>query len=297
MTTPPATPGFIAWHLLLVSVGWGSAFMLMKLMVPAVDPVVVAGARASIAALGIAAWIVAIGQSPWPKREEILPWLLLGVFAGWVPNVLAAFAVTRLDSGPAALIQASSPLITAIGAHFAFSDERLSGRRALGVVIGLFGVALLIGPKAFDGRGTILAVIAMLTVALLYAVTNLYIKTISGMGAERMALGQQSVSGIIGLVFALMVAGPQGFVAAGDHLGTLVALGLWATALPMFMFMRLIRAAGPTRGGMGGYTVPTVAALLGVVVLGERLTAWQVAGGVIALVGVWLVTTSKGKPA
>lgn len=298
MTPPPlATPGFIARHLLFCSIGWGSSFLIMKLMAGAVEPIVIAAVRAILAAGALALWNLSLRLSVLPARHEIVPWLILGTFSGWVPNLLVAIAITHLDSGPTALIQASSPLMTAIGAHFLFLDERMGLRRLLGVALGLCGVALLIGPRALEGGGATYAVACMLAVAVCYAATNLYTRTIRGMGAERLALGQQSVSGIAGMALALVFAGQSGFSAATPHIWLLIALGLWATAMPMAVFMRLIRSAGPTRAAMTGYTVPTFAALLGILVLGERLTSWQWLGGAVALAGVALVTTSKARPA
>lgn len=70
----------------------------------------------------------------------------------------------------------------------------------------------------------------------------------------------------------------------------MLALGIVCTAIPMTVFMRLIRAAGPTRAAMTGYLVPTVAALMGMLVLGETLELRQIAAGCIILIGVFLVT-------
>ncbi|HRJ68981.1 MAG TPA: DMT family transporter [Beijerinckiaceae bacterium] len=296
MNAAQASPAFVARHLFLCSLGWGSSFLFMKLMAGSVDPVVIAAVRAILAAGVLAIWVGLLGQMPLPRTQELVPWLVLGTFSGWIPNLLVAVAVNHLDSGPAALIQASSPLMTAVGAHVLFSDERMGRRRLIGVALGLCGVALLIGPRAFEGGGATFAVACMLAVAACYAATNLYTKTIRDVGAERLALGQQAISALAGLLLALVFSGPQGFAAAAPHLWLLLALGLWSTAMPMAVFMRLIRAAGPTRSAMTGYTVPTVAALLGIIVLGERLTTWQWIGGAVALAGVALVTTSTARP-
>lgn len=297
MTERDATPGFIARYLTVISLAWGSSFLLMKVMAGTVDPSIIAGVRAVVAALAIGAWLGISGQSLVPRREELVPWLILGTFAGVVPNVLAAIALIYLDTVATALIQSSSPLMTALGAHLAFQDERLSPRRGLGVAMGFFGVAMLIGPNMQEGGNTLIGVAAMLTVALCYAATNVYIKTIPPMRAERLAFGQQTVSGLLGVALAGALVGQAGFAASVPYSWHLLALGLWATALPMALFMRLIRAAGPTRAAVTGYTVPTVAAFIGVVVLGERLGPWQIAGAFVALAGVALVTTSRPRTA
>ncbi len=292
---PPVTAAFVATRLAACSLAWGSGFLFIKLMHGEVEPIILASCRGMLGAVTIGLWLWTLGQGPWPKRGEIVPWLILGTLSGWIPNILVAFALQRMDSGPAALIQASGPLITAIGSHMLFAEERLTPRRIAGVVIGIIGVGFLIGPRALEGGATSLGILAMFGVAMGYASTNIYTRTIKNADPARLAFGQQAVSGIVATVLAMVIAGPAAYAPAGNHIWANLALGILATALPMAIFMNLIRAAGPTRAGMTGYTVPAVATLIGVVVLGERLTSWQMLGGLIVLLGVALVTTAKAR--
>lgn len=227
-----------------------------------------------------------------PRRHEIRHWLILGATNGWIPNILIAYALIQLASGPAAMIQAAGPLITAIVAHLIFAEERLSGRRLVGILIGLAGVALLIGPRLFEGGGTALSVLAMVATMLSYATGNIYVRAVPAPAGDpmRLALGQQVVSGFSASLLALAFAGSAAFLPLRDHWLALLALGIFCTAIPMTVFMRLIRAAGPTRAAMTGYLVPTVAAAMGVLVLGETLELRQIAAGCIILIGVFLVT-------
>ncbi len=285
-----ASTAFIAAHLLGCAIGWGTAFLFMKVIRGELSPVVIAAIRAlgAAAALGIA--VAAIGQSIWPKGREWRDWLVLGTVNGWGPNILVAYALTQMDSGPTALIQASSPLLTAILAHFFLPTERATGARLVGVLVGLAGMAVLIGPKAIAGGGTALGVAAMLLLALGYAIGNIYARTIPAAEPIRLALGQQSISGVAALVLALGTVGVAGFAGAGAHAGPLAALALFSTALPIFLFMRLITRAGTMPASMTGYLIPTVAVIVGIVVLGEPVEPRQILGGAIVLAGVALVS-------
>lgn len=295
--TRPADPsrGFIVGNLLVCSLFWGSSFLFIKLMSGEVPPLAIAAGRGLLGASALTLWVLWLGQSPIPRRDEIRHWLVLGATNGWVPNVLVAYALTQLASGPAAMIQAAGPLVTALFAHALFAEERLSRRRLAGVLVGMVGVALLIGPRLVEGGGTALSVLAMVGTMLSYAAGNLYVRAVPAPAAApiRLALGQQVVSGVVALGLTLAVLGPSGIVPLQNHIPAMLALGLVCTAIPMAIFMKLIRAAGPTRAAMTGYLVPTVATIMGVVVLGETLEMRQILGGCIILVGVFLVTGSR----
>lgn len=290
----PAEPSrsFITVHLLVTSVFWGSSFLFIKLMAGQVSPFAIAAGRGLLGAVSLALWLRWLGQSPLPRRHEIRHWLVLGATNGWIPNILTAYALIQLASGPAAMIQAAGPLVTAIVAHLIFAEERLSGRRLGGILIGLAGVALLIGPRLFEGGATSLSVLAMVASMLSYAAGNIYVRAVPATAGDpmRLALGQQVVSGFSASLLALLFAGPAAFLPLGDHWAAMLVLGVVCTAIPMTVFMRLIRAAGPTRAAMTGYLVPTVAATMGMLVLGETLELRQIAAGCIILIGVFLVT-------
>lgn len=293
----PAEPGraFIVGNLLACSFFWGCSFLFIKLMNGEVPPLAVAAGRGLLGAGTLALWVIWLGQKPWPRRHELRHWIVLGTTNGWVPNVLVAYALTQLASGPAAMIQAAGPLVTAIAAHFLFTEERLSGRRIGGVLLGMVGVAVLIGPRLVEGGGTALGVLAMVGVMLAYAAGNLYTRAVPPRAGDpaRLALGQQTVSGLVALALTLAFLGPMALAPIQNHVPAMLALGLAATAVPMALFMKLIRAAGPTRAAMTGYLVPTVATIMGVLMLDERLELRQAIGGCIVLAGVYLVSTSR----
>ena len=100
------------------------------------------------------------------------------------------------------------------------------------------------------------------------------------------------MSAVIATLIALVWVGPPGFGPVIGHITALAALGIFATGLPILIFMRLIRGAGPTRASMTGYLVPPLAVAIGAVFLGEALSWNQLTGGFVILVGVFIVTTA-----
>ncbi len=286
----PVSNGFIAAHLIGCSVTWGCSFLFMKLIDGGLPPTIIASIRAGLAATALVIAVIAVGQSALPKGREWRDWLVLGSVNGWAPNILVAYALLHMDSGPAALIQAAGPLMTALLAHLLLAGERLTTTRALGIGIGAIGIALLIGGKAFAGGGTTFAVIAMLVMTFGYAIGNVYARTIPDAVPLRMALGQQAVSAIVSTMIVIAIGGTGDYARAAPYIWPLLALGLFSTALPIWLFMRLITAGGPTKAAMTGYLVPATAVVMGVLVLGEPVVLRQIIGGVIVLLGVAIVT-------
>jgi drug/metabolite transporter (DMT)-like permease len=289
LADPAPTPGFIVSRLLACSILWASSFLFIKLSGD-LNPFVLAAARGVIGAASLALWFAAQGKSILPQRHEWRIWAILGTFNGWLPNVLLAYALTQITTATAAMIQASSPLIVALLSHALFAEERLTPRRLVGVVVGFAGMGILIGPAALPGGVSTTGVLTMLAIACSYAVANVYVRTVKQAEPARLALGQQICSGFAATTLALVLAGPSAFMPVPAHLPPLIALGAAATALPVVLFMTLIRRAGPTRASMVGYLMPVWTAVLAVLFLGETIGLREVLGGAVVLAGVALVS-------
>lgn len=281
-----------ALQLLACSLMWSSGFLFMKTMADEVDPFAMASTRAAIAAAILSFWFLLRQQSPLPTQREIMPWLVLGTLNGWLPNVMTAWALERAGAGPSAMIQASGPLMVALMAHFFFIEERLTARRIIGVLIGFLGMGLLIGPQAFDAKANFAGAIAMVLVSLCYAIGNIYARGITYVDPSRMGLGQQVVSACVATILTFSLSGVAAYQPIAINWQMMSALGILATALPITLFMHLIRNDGPTKAAMIGYLLPVFATLMAVVFLGEVIGPREIAGGVIVLLGVYVVTTA-----
>lgn len=285
---------FLAAHLLGAGLFWGSGFLFIKLTDGALAPPVLAACRGTVAALVLAGWFAFQGWSVRPRPGEWRHWAVLGTCNGWGPNILTAFAMTQITAALGSMIQASGPILVAVISHLAFAEERLTRPRVAGVAVGFAGMAILIGPKAFDPAGAAFwGVIAMLATAVSYAVGNVYVRLIREAEPARLAFGQQLFSAGPAILIALVLAGPAGFAPVAGVALPVLALGVLGTALPIVLFMRLIRAAGPTRAAMVGYLTPVAATLLAMAFLGEHIGLREVLGGAVVLAGVYLVTTAR----
>lgn len=286
------TPGFMAANLLACSMLWSTSFLFIKLSGD-VNPFVLAAMRGLVGASALVLWFATQAKSVRPDNGQWHHWVVLGALNGWIPNVLVAHALTQIGTAPAAMIQASGPLIVAVLSHLLFADERLTSRRFAGVLVGFAGMGILIGPAALPDSGIgAWGALTMVATALSYATANLYVRSIRHADPARLALGQQICSGIPATALALVVAGPSAFAAVPDSAASLLALGIVSTALPILLFMRLIRRAGPTRASMVGYLQPVWTAVLAVLFLNESIGLRELAGGAVVLTGVALVSLS-----
>jgi drug/metabolite transporter (DMT)-like permease len=285
----------LAAQMLACSFLWASAFLLMKLIGVDLSPFALTAVRGAMGGSLLALWLLARRQSIVPRgRREWRDWIALGILQGIVPNTLTAYALIEITAGLTAMIQASAPLMVAVLAHRLFADERLTLRRASGVLVGCAGMALLLGPAAFaGGAGSLRGVLAMAAAAVSYALGNIYVRSIPAPQPSRLAFGQQVFSGLPTFACVLAVGGPAAFAGVPAQAGTLAILGIFGTALPIVLYMNILRLAGPTLGSMNGYLVPIWTVLLGVGLLHETIVLREVVAGAAVLAGVAIVSSAR----
>src|SRR3954463_7077540 len=131
--------------LLTLAALWGASFLFIRVAVDDLGPVALADARLLLAALALAPFLIASARRTVPVRRYVL----LGTVNAALPFTLIALAETRLDASLAAILNASTPLFAAMVAA-AVGDEAMTARRALGLVFGVGGVALVVGLAHVD---------------------------------------------------------------------------------------------------------------------------------------------------
>ena len=270
---------------------WGMPYLLIRIAVSAIDPLVVAGARTLIGALlllplALQRNALAAGFSQWKWMlaytiiEINVPWLLLG------------HAETRLNSSTAGLLIAVVPLFAAVIVT-RLGHERLEPRRLLGLGIGFAGVALLVG---IDIQFSDLpAVAATMVVALCYAIGPIIINR---------KLADVPAAGVVtaSLILATLIYAPFVPFLWPEHVPasaawSVVGLGTLCTAAAFMVFFALIAEVGPARATVITYVNPAVAIVLGALVLSEPLTLGMAIGFPLVIAGSVLGTWRSRKPA
>ncbi|MGO8887692.1 MAG: DMT family transporter [Streptosporangiaceae bacterium] len=269
-----------------MSVIWGIPYLLIKVAVGGVPVPVLVLARVSIGA----ALLLPLALRRKQLRALRPHWRWLAAFAIveiMLPWLLLSEAETRLSSSLSGLLIASVPIIVAVLARLTGTTDRLSLVRWTGLLIGLSGVALLVGPGVAGGNAG--SVAEVLLVALCYAIGPLIA---SRKLAALPSLGMTAVC----LAFASVVYAPlaaldwPAALPSARVLAALAGLAVVCTALAFLLFFRLIAEVGPARASVITYINPAVAVALGVSILGEQLTPAMGAAFALILTGSVLAT-------
>ena len=287
--------GRLFGEMLLCSLLWAPAFLLLQRIGADLSPLAVTALRDLLGGAVLAIWFVLLGERILPRGREWRDWAVLGVLQVIVPNTLTVYALGQITTSLASLIQASTPLLVAVLAPFLFASERMTARRGAGVALGVGGLVLLLGGLDLfrSSEGSWPGTLAMAGVPLSYALGNIYVRLLRAVEPMRLAYGQMVFSGLPCLALVLLLSGPAVFAAAPAHAANLAVLSLLSTAIPLILFMRILRTAGPTVGTMVGYLVPLWTILIGVVLFDESLSAREMAGAVLLLAGLAVASLAR----
>jgi len=273
--------------LLFIALGvlWGMPYLLIRIAVETIDPLVVAGSRTLIGALLLLP--VALHRNALAAAFRNWKWLLaFTLIEISVPWVLLGHAETRLNSSTAGILIAVVPLFAAIIVS-RLGHEKLEGRRLLGLGVGFAGVALLVGLDIHFSD--FLAVGATIIVSLCYAIGPIIIdRKLKGVPAIGVITASLILATLIYLPFAPFLL-PEAFVAKAVF--SVVGLGVLCTAGAFIVFFALIAEVGPARATVITYVNPAVAMILGAIVLSEPLTIGMAVGFPLVLIGSYLGTT------
>jgi drug/metabolite transporter (DMT)-like permease len=278
-----------AWLLFLtVSVLWGVPYLLIKIAIVDLSPLVVVAGRTAIAALVLVP--IAVAQRALPiLRERFGTVLLLSVVHIVGPFLLITYGETYISSSLTGLLIATQPVVIAL---LLVNTEPLRPVRAVGLVLGLVGVAVLMGLDLSGDRLGLLGAGMVLLATLGYAVATILVKRrASDIPPTALVAGTMVLSTLLLAPFAAFAL-PSRAVEPASW-GALLALGLFCTAIALLAFYQLIREAGPARAGLVTYANPVVAVVLGVAILDEPVGPGTVLGFALILTGCWLATRRR----
>ncbi len=284
------------WGLLVgLSMLWGGSFFFAEVALAELPPFTIVFARVGIAAVALALLVRALGQRM-PREPRLWgAFLVMGALNNVIPFSLIVTGQTRIAGGLAAILNATTPLFTVLLAHLLTGDEKLTAPRLAGVLLGLAGVTVVIGARALGGLGLdIVAQLAVLGAAVSYALAGLYGRRFKDTPPLITAAGQVTASAVLMLPIVLIADRPWTLAAPGLTTWAMIAgLALLSTAAAYVIYFRVLATAGATNLLLVTFLIPVSAILLGVLILGERLEARQLAG--MALIGLGLAAID-GRP-
>lgn len=270
---------------------WGIPYLLIKVAVEDMSPAMLVLARTGIAALILLPIAVV--------RDELRPvvrhWPALLAFAAIeiaLPWVLLAAAETRISSSLTGLLIATVPLVATVIALTTGTRERPSLQTGLGLVLGMAGVAAIVGVSV-EGA-SVIPIAEVVLVAVCYAVGPVilqrWLSDLPPLGVIAASLAVTAAAYAPIAAFSVPERTPS-----GTAIGAVVALAVVCTALAFLLFFALIAEVGPVRATVITYVNPAVAAVLGVAILDEHFTAGMGVGFVLVLAGS-VLATRRGAP-
>src|SRR5918995_1723594 len=274
--------------LTLLGALWGGAFLFIRVAVPDLGPFLLVELRVGLAVVVLVLYALAVGRVP-KIRSRWRSFLVLGFFNSAVPFSLISAAEIYLTASLAAILNSTTVMFTAIVAAVWMGDA-LTTRKVFGVVLGIIGVTVLVGwdPMAVDWA-VILSVGAMLVASLGYALGSVYAKrTFVGSSPLAIATGQLTAASLLMLPLAA-VSVPDERPSTIVVLSVL-GLALPSTALAYMLYFRLISNVGPTSTSTVTLLVPLFGLVFGVLLLDEPVGLGTLAGLILILSSVTLIT-------
>ncbi len=281
-------------YLILLSLIWGSSFILIKKALFGFTALQLGGLRIVFASMTLFLFgfrsMSNISYRDWK-------WLIIAGFtSSFFPPFLFALAQTELDSGITSIFNSAVPLLTTL-VGIALFGAVITKRQVLGVFIGLFGtLALILAGMEFTPDQNYLYAIFIILSALGYAfninIIKRHLSHLSSLTVTTASFGVAFVPAIFLVMYSGFFDEFQGNAQMHSALWYLLVLAILGTALANILFNKLIHLSSPVFAASVTYTIPLVAVLWGFWD-GERINAFQLLGGMIILFGVWLVNKKK----
>ena len=264
---------------------WGASYMFIKVAVRGYEPAAMIMFRLIIAAALLLAFFLAQrGAGRAVADFRALGWqgFALGVINGAIPFTLIAWGEKHIDSGVAAIANATVPIFVVLLALRWQPSEAVRGARLGGILLGLVGVGVLAGVHPSGGWWGVAGTLAVVVASLSYAAAGLW--------------GQRLVSALataamLGATVAILPFGLSqlpAHVPGWKETGSVIALAVLGTAIAQILNFRVLRSDGAARMSLVTYLLPVTALFYGAVFLGESVTVEELAGMILILGGVAL---------
>lgn len=276
---------------------WGTSFLFIKIIVNEVPPLTLVAGRTGFAALLLWGFIV-LRKIPLPKHPKVWQaFAIVGIFNGAVPYTLISWGEQFIPSGWASLLQATTPIFTILAAHFMTQDDRITGKKAAGVILGFTGVGLLILPEIQMGNlGSTWGMLAIVGSSISYALASIFArKRLQGLSPVLSSAGQLTFGFVYILPLSLLIDRPFMLAPSSKVLLSWAALTLFGTVVAYNIYYALLERTNATFTVSVTYIVPIFGLILGALILNETLNPIIIVSLVCILTGVLLVRV-KDKP-
>lgn len=274
-------------RLLILAALWGGSFLFMRIGAPVLGPTLLIECRVGFAAVFLLIAALLLHKSL-NVKQHWLHYLILGVFNGALPFLLYGYAALTLSASALSILNATAPIWSAVIAAV-WSRQPLNGRTALGLGMGIIGVALIVGfdhLAAQSGAG--FAIAAALLATFCYAVATNYTRHAKPVDSFCNAHGSMWAASLV--ILPAVPFAPASGAPSINVMLAVIALGVVCTGIAFLLYFRLIKDIGATSTLTVTFLIPVFGILWGHLFLGEVVTLSMVAGSLIVIVGTALTT-------
>lgn len=284
------------WVILaILSLTWGSSFILIKQSIEVYTPMQVGALRMTVAGLALA--VFGIRNFKYiPKK--LMPWVIGGICLGnFIPMFLFPFAQQNVSSSMAGILDSLVPIFILIFGYLLFGIKS-TRMQILGAIVGFVGAAILMKGGEVGGGSDVFYSLLIIVATIMYGINGLIIsKYLSGIPSFKLS----SVVFTVWLFPSLLILGLTDFYSEFEAtsvqlegLGYVAILGLVGTAIAMILFYKLIQQTSAIFASVVTYLIPIVAVMWGILD-GEKLTWLHGVGGLLILSGIYLIQSPKLK--
>lgn len=269
---------------------WGASFLFIRIAAPVFGPVMTIEGRVTIAALALIMFFV-ITKKTFDFNKWWKQYLIIGALNAAIPFTLIATSALHLTASISSILNSLTPLFTAL-IVWGWMKETLSTRKWIGILVGVVGVILLVGWSTIPfTKESIIAIGLAVLSTISYGIAGVYAKkTFTGVTPLSLAAGQQIGAAILLLPFTFFNIPNSTSSFSIIPVLAVVALALFCTAIAYLLYFYLIENVGPTKTLSVTFLIPVFGIIWGVLILNEKITIGMIAGFIVILGGVFLIS-------
>ena len=272
----------------IVGVLWGIPYLLMKVAVADIPPALIVAGRTLIGAailIPIAIFNKTILDAV-RGIKYVLPYAFLEMVGPWI---LITSAEKEISSGLAGLLVATVPIFATIFTSMRGDHSVWQPKRIFGLVVGFIGIIALVGIESITGSSNPKAIAMVILASILYAYAVLMVTSnlpgVDGVAINGLAMAITALF-YTPIAIAVWPSNPVSF----NAIASLIALGVFSTAIAFMLFFIVIAEIGPARGSLTTYVNTAVAVVLGIIILNEPITLGIIVGLPLVLLGSYLAS-------
>lgn len=266
---------------------WGGSFLFLRIAAHSFSPAYLIEARVGFAALSL--WLIGLSlKKSLSFRQHWRHFMILGLFNSALPFLLFAYAAQLLNVSTLSILNATAPIWGAVIGYL-WHRTPLSPKAIAGLLIGVFGVALIVGfDHALMGSEAVLPIVAATLAACCYGIATQYTRQAPAISSFDNSHGSMWAATL--WVLPLLPFLPMRDTPTSTELLSVVALGILCTGLAYLLYFRLVKDIGPSPTLSVTFLIPVFGILWGYLVLDETIGFNTVAGTTLVLGGTMMVT-------